>query len=566
MSTSARRKSEQIDEGALALLGKKQVLKRRFGFISLFGFAVCELITWETVLALFSQAFQNGGPAGNVYGYIIAWVSTLSVYTVISELASMAPIAGGQYYWVYMMAAPEWRNVLSYVVGWLTTLAWIATVATETLFAGTMIQGVVTLDYPGYYLEHMAMYQGTLLTWAVIAVCIFINVVIPNWLPRFEVFILVFHLAGFVAILTTLLVLTPKFAPLEAVWLTALNEGGWPTQGLSFCVGFLGNVATFVGADASVHLAEEVSRPSVNIPRAILGAMLINGALGFAMIITVLYCLNDVEAVLNSPTEFPFIEIFKESVGSVAGASVMTAIVLSLTWACAIGITTTASRMCWSFARDRGLPFWKVLSRVNSRTKVPVAGVLTVTGIAALLTLIYVGSSTAFQDVISLTITGFYGSYLLPSALLLYHRIKGNVLPKGSHPRTNTSADDTAVATDKLGVESPESTAAAPARRADLVWGPWHIPGLLGILNNIYACAYMIFVIFWSVWPPSTPVDAMSMNYSVVVTGGVLILSAIWYYIGGKKQYTGPTIDEEVKDIMGFGSVGDLDADGEVKV
>jgi amino acid transporter len=189
-----------------------------------------------------------------------------------------------------------------------------------------------------------------------------------------------------------------------------------------------------------------------------------------------------------------------------------------------------------------------------------------VTGIAALLTLIYVGSSTAFQDVISLTITGFYGSYLLPSALLLYHRIKGNVLPKGSHPRTNTSADDTAVATDKLGVESPESTAAAPARRADLVWGPWHIPGLLGILNNIYACAYMIFVIFWSVWPPSTPVDAMSMNYSVVVTGGVLILSAIWYYIGGKKQYTGPTIDEEVKDIMGFGSVGDLDADGEVKV
>lgn len=88
------------DEGALALLGKKQVLKRRFGFASLFGFAVCELITWETVLAIFSQAFNNGGPAGAVYGFIIAWSSTLSVYTVISELASLAPIAGGQYYWV----------------------------------------------------------------------------------------------------------------------------------------------------------------------------------------------------------------------------------------------------------------------------------------------------------------------------------------------------------------------------------------------------------------------------------------------------------------------------------
>jgi hypothetical protein len=67
------------DTDTLAQLGKKQVLKRRFGFWSLFAFAVCELITWETVLALFSQGFDNGGPAGLVYGFIISWLSTLSV-------------------------------------------------------------------------------------------------------------------------------------------------------------------------------------------------------------------------------------------------------------------------------------------------------------------------------------------------------------------------------------------------------------------------------------------------------------------------------------------------------
>ena len=93
-------RDETTDSAMLALLGKKQVLQRRFSFISMFGFAVCELITWETVLAIFSEAFDNGGPAGAVYGYMIAWTSTLSVYTVISELASLAPIAGGQYYWV----------------------------------------------------------------------------------------------------------------------------------------------------------------------------------------------------------------------------------------------------------------------------------------------------------------------------------------------------------------------------------------------------------------------------------------------------------------------------------
>jgi hypothetical protein len=67
------------DTETLARLGKRQVLKRRFYFWSLFAFAVCELITWETVLALFAEGLRNGGPAGLIYGFIIAWVSTMYV-------------------------------------------------------------------------------------------------------------------------------------------------------------------------------------------------------------------------------------------------------------------------------------------------------------------------------------------------------------------------------------------------------------------------------------------------------------------------------------------------------
>lgn len=553
--------SSDGDSAMLAILGKKQVLKRRFSFFSMFGFAVCELITWETVLALFSQAFENGGPAGAVYGFIIAWSSTMSVYTVISELASMAPIAGGQYYWVFMMAPPKYKQVCSYIVGWLTTLAWIATVATETLFAGLILQGIIILDRPDYDAK---MWQGTLFTWFVILGCIFVNAVIPAWLPRFEILILVFHIAGFIAILTTLWVMTPNIGSADFVWKTALNEGGWPTQGLSYCVGFLGNVATFVGADASVHLAEEVSNAAVNIPRAILGAMTINGAVGFAMMVTVLYCLGDVDSVLNTKTGYPFIQIFYNSVGNIAGATVMVAVVLFLTWSCAIGITTTASRMCWSFARDQGLPFSKHLSKVTSKSKVPVNAILTVTGIAALLTLIYVGSSAAFNDVVSLTITGFYGSYLFPAAFLLYHRIKGNILPKGSDPaeEPEPNAPESQSTKPIKATQSPEEIASEDSSsnlisvaQARLVWGPWHIPGILGIINNTYACLYMIFVIFWSVWPPDAHPTADTMNYSVVVTFGVMILSGVWYFLGGKKMYKGPLIDEEVARVMRVGSV-----------
>jgi choline transport protein len=239
MTNPIKRAVSDTDSDVLALLGKKQQLKRRFGFWSLFGFAVCELITWETVLALFSQAFNNGGPAGCIYGFIIAWSSTLSVYVVISELASMAPISSGQCYWVYILAAPRWKVFASYVVGWLTSLAWVATVATECLFAGTILQGLIILDNDDY---EGKLWQGTLLSWAVVTLCVLVNTVVPGMLPRFEIFIIVFHLAGFVAIVAVLWHFAPHGSS-SFVWATAYNNGGWPTQGLSYCVGFLGNVS-----------------------------------------------------------------------------------------------------------------------------------------------------------------------------------------------------------------------------------------------------------------------------------------------------------------------------------
>jgi len=296
--------------------------------------------------------------------------------------------------------------------------------------------------------------------------------------------------------------------------------------------------------------------------------------------VTVLYCLGDIEKVVNTATGYPFIQVFFDSTGSIVGATVMAAVVLILTWSCAIGITTTASRMTWSFARDNGLPASKWLSKVDPRTKVPVIACLVVTGISALLTLIYIGSDTAFNDVISLTITGFYGSYFFPAAFLLYHRIKGNILPKGTDLPPDDMDTDAGLQNFELPGDTPshghnESEKYTPGskKRSDspsgspdighghviaqarLIWGPWHLPGIIGTINNAYACVYMIFVIFWSVWPPATPVTASTMNYSAVVTGGVMILSTIWYFVRARKVYKGPTVDKEVARVMRVGSV-----------
>lgn len=127
--------------------------------------------------------------------------------------------------------------------GWLTTIAWVAVLATGSIFVGTIIQGLIILNHPNYVAH---AWHGTLICWAVIAVAVFINTVLSGLLPMIENLVLVVHVLGFVAVLVPLVYLSPHGST-ASVFQTSLNAGGWPTQGISYCVGFIGNVATFVG-------------------------------------------------------------------------------------------------------------------------------------------------------------------------------------------------------------------------------------------------------------------------------------------------------------------------------
>ena len=66
---------------------------------------------------------------------------------------------------------------------------------------------------------------------------------------------------------------------------------------------------------------------------------------------------------------------------------------------------------------------------------------------------------------------------------------------------------------------------------------------MYGIINNVFACIYVIVIIFFSLWPPGQPVDAGSMNYSVLVTGAVALFSVVYYLVWAKREYKGPVIE-----------------------
>ena len=159
--------------------------------------------------------------------------------------------------------------------------------------------------------------------------------------------------------------------------------------------------------------------------------------------------------------------------------------------------------------------------------------------IPALLALIYIGASTVFEDVVSLSTSGLYASYFIPCSLLLWRRTTGQVQPYYSYATDNN--DSIPELNTAFAASEPTSKVAQP----QLAWGLWHLPGIFGMINNTYACIYILFVLFWSPWPPLTPVTAQNMNYSVVMTFGVISFSIVCYYIWGKKQYKRPLVERD---------------------
>lgn len=61
---------------------------------------------------------------------------------------------------------------------------------------------------------------------------------------------------------------------------------------------------------------------------------------------------------------FPIIDIFYAVTKSKAGAAAMGSIICTMGICATVGLYVSASRVFWSFARDRGVPFWRIVSKV----------------------------------------------------------------------------------------------------------------------------------------------------------------------------------------------------------
>jgi choline transport protein len=110
VSESSEKRGTRADILSMWRLGKKQEFLRNFRFISIYGFSMILMATWEIMLgcvlpscyrpATHNQpstsgiALIDGGKAGMIWMNVVAWVGFLCVNISMAEMGSMAPTSG----------------------------------------------------------------------------------------------------------------------------------------------------------------------------------------------------------------------------------------------------------------------------------------------------------------------------------------------------------------------------------------------------------------------------------------------------------------------------------------
>ena len=111
-------------------------------------------------------------------------------------------------------------------------------------------------------------------------------------------------------------------------------------------------------------MAEEIKGASLVVPRSIMISAALNGALGFAILLTVLFFVGNIDEALNSPTTFPFMSIIHQATQSTGGTAIMASIVVVMEICAVMAGLASSSRMFWAFCRDRAVPGWKFFIKV----------------------------------------------------------------------------------------------------------------------------------------------------------------------------------------------------------
>jgi choline transport protein len=340
-----------------------------------------------------------------------------------------------------------------------------------------------------------------LLTIFICSFAILFNIFLARRLPGIEAAVFTAYILCFVAFFIVLLAMGPRSSAKE-IFTDFQDNAGWGSIGTACFVGVSGPVITLIGADSSVHMAEELKDAARQLPKAMISTALVNYVLGFLMTIAFIAVLGNLQEVLATPTLLPYVQVIWNATLSRAATMTMVAFIIFFFIFCAVNQNTTSSRQLYAFARDGGLPFSAWVSYVSPTLNIPINAVLISWVIACGLGCIPLGSTAAFLNIQTIGNSGLLVSYIICISCRLHHR--NTVGPHGN-----------------------------------LLKPPPFFLGKIGgnIINSIAVCFLICFVVS-DMFPPAPHPNTETANWSPLAMGGTIVVALICY-IKLRKSYLG---------------------------
>ncbi len=243
-----------------------------------------------------------------------------------------------------------------------------------------------------------------------------INAFMNRLLPYFTKAAFFWSLAGFAIISITVLACSSgDYQSGKFVYGAFINETGWP-DGLSWLLGLLQGAFALTGFDATIHMIEEIPNPQKQGPRIMIMCILIGMFTGFVFLTCLLFVLDDVDTVISS-TAGPLLQILYDATNNKAGAACLLVFPLVCMLFTTTSIMTTSSRMSYAFARDRGLPFSRIFAKVHPGLDVPLWALVWTTAWVIIFGCIFLGSSSAFNAIVSASVVALGVTYAIPPAI-----------------------------------------------------------------------------------------------------------------------------------------------------
>ena len=300
--------------------------------------------------------------------YLLGTLAMLCVGMVVAQFATRVSSAGSLYTYITQGLS----RGAGFVAGWCYAAAFLilggAVMAGFGFFTSSLVASVLGLAEPVSWFWFFAF--G-------LVVCALLSMFDVNLSTRSQLLFAVLTIGGMLVVSFVVISIgSPETSVLDGV--TKIDNPGtsWDAgafspsaAGVSWTGIFFGlsfAMLSYTGAEACAVLAEETRDPRRNIPRAVIGSILLGGAI--YLVIT--YATSIGFGVQQATQDWPASVAGLAAVApSTALGNVVLAAAAAASFFCALGVHTAVSRVLFAMGRERVLPGW--FGQLHPRFRTP---------------------------------------------------------------------------------------------------------------------------------------------------------------------------------------------------